>query len=108
MARAHERMAQLGRLNADSEEYSALAMVTLGNMREIHFDPEGRVNLPDDLMKFASIDGSAVFVGMGPTFQIWNQDKLDAYIKNAEEIAAQNLDLLNPPASMSPDLAPSS
>jgi len=50
MARAHERMAQLGRLNADSEEYSALAMVTLGNMREIHFDPEGRVNLPDDLM----------------------------------------------------------
>lgn len=109
MARAYERLDQLARLNQDSPQYSALAMVTLGNMRETHFDPEGRIVLPGDLMAHAGIDDSAVFVGMGRTFQIWQSDRLDAYMLQAEELAAQNLALLNPtpPATApSPIVAP--
>lgn len=102
MARAHERLEQLARLNQDSQQYSALAMVTLGNMREIHFDPEGRIVLPPDLMAHAEISDSAIFVGMGPTFQIWESARLDAYMLQAEEMAAQNLNLLSPSEPMPP------
>lgn len=89
MSRAHQRMAQLDELDEDDEDHWALAMVALGNMRQVTFDPEGRIILPEDLKEFAGIDDTAVFVGMGKTFQIWHPDRLTVRMAEAEEIAAR-------------------
>jgi len=36
------------------------------------FDENGRVLVPQDLLAATAIAGSALFIGVGPTFQIWN------------------------------------
>jgi MraZ protein len=40
----------------------------------LHFDKDGRVVLPEILLKHAQIDEQIAFVGRGSTFQIWNPD----------------------------------
>lgn len=107
LSRAYERMEQLANINADSDIHEALAMMTIGSMREIHFDPEGRIVLPPELIDHAGITDAAVFVGLGRTFQIWDQTRLDAFTQEAEEIAARNFELLQPgtPAHPANDVA---
>lgn len=95
LARVHERIEQLETLNQDSPQHAAIAMVTLGNMRQVPFDGEGRIVLPEDLMTYAGIVDSAVFVGLGKYFQIWNAEALDAYMAEAEAMAAQNITLFD-------------
>ena len=38
-----------------------------------HFDPdkEGRIGLPDDLIRHAGLTEAVFFMGLGRTFQIW-------------------------------------
>ncbi len=103
MKRVGERIEQLEKMNEDTSEHAAFAMVTLGNMRQVPFDGEGRIVLPADFMAFAGVTDSAVFVGLGKTFQIWEQAALDAYMAEAEAIAAQNIAMLNKPAPPAPE-----
>ena len=42
---------------------------------ELPFDDGGRILLPQELLKQAGIQGQALFVGIGPTFQIWNPER---------------------------------
>ena len=96
ISRVNARMEQLETLNENMPHVAALAMVTLGNMRKIPFDGEGRIILPEDLISYAGITDSAVFVGLGKYFQIWEANALEAYMLEAEAMAAQHLDLLSP------------
>lgn len=54
-----------------SEEQAALSGQVFGNMVELAWDADGRIVLPEPLIAHAGIDGQAMFVGMGPSFQIW-------------------------------------
>ncbi len=47
----------------------------LGMVKELAFDGEGRVVLPQSLADFAGIAEEAVFVGRGHRFQIWAPDE---------------------------------
>lgn len=94
MARVLARMDQLDTLNPDTREYAAISMVTLGNMRQVSIDGDGRMILPEDMLAYAGITESAVFVGLGRTFQIWEAEALDAYMQEAETIAAENINML--------------
>ena len=94
MARVMARIEQLEALNQDTPQHQAFAMVTLGNMRQVGVDGDGRMILPEDLMTFAGITDSAVFVGLGRTFQIWEASALDAYMIEAEAMAEENVAML--------------
>lgn len=47
----------------------------LPETEELPFDGEGRIILPEHLIKLAKIDDKAMFVGIGRVFQIWSPEK---------------------------------
>ena len=94
MPQVMARIAQLDTLKTDSPQRAAIAMMTLGTMRQISIDGDGRMILPEELMEYAGIKTEAVFVGLGHTFQIWEGTALDAYIIEAEALAQEAADML--------------
>lgn len=76
-------------LDPYSEEHNAFATTILGGCVQLAFDSEGRVLLPEHLMKEAGIDEKAVFVGKGATFEIWAPDAFEKYAEKARELAKE-------------------
>ena len=60
-----------------------------GEAEQLPFDKDGRVILPKKLINHAEIDKNVMFVGLGPTFQLWNPESYESkkinMIKNAQE-----------------------
>ena len=57
-----------------SETQDNLTNLVFGDARRFTFDSTGRINLSEKLLKHAQITDSAVFVGKGRKFQIWNPE----------------------------------
>ncbi len=57
-----------------SEEQDDLSNLIFGDAKRYPFDSTGRIMLSEKLLKHAQITNSAVFVGKGRKFQIWNPD----------------------------------
>ena len=70
----------------DSELDDLTAML-FADARQLAFDVTGRIVIPAELLKHANITNTAVFVGRGNSFQIWNPDAFRA----AQEKSLQNL-----------------
>ena len=89
-----ERLEHLSRsidsLDPYSDERDAFATIILGGSVKLSFDSEGRVVLPESLIKFANLVGEACFVGKGQTFEIWNPKEYKEYYLKAKEMAMQN------------------
>ncbi|MDR1477215.1 MAG: division/cell wall cluster transcriptional repressor MraZ [Rickettsiales bacterium] len=58
-------------LDLFSEENQNLSSLIFADARQLQFDVTGRIVIPADLIKYAGINGDALFVGKGKTFQIW-------------------------------------
>jgi MraZ protein len=54
-----------------SEDHESLATAFYGESRILKIDPDGRVVLPEEFRAYAGIGETAVFVGQGFKFQIW-------------------------------------
>lgn len=57
-----------------SETQDNLTNLIFGDAKRYTFDSTGRINLSEKLLKHAEITDSAVFVGKGRKFQIWNPE----------------------------------
>ena len=55
-----------------SETQDNLTNLIFGDARRFTFDSTGRIMLSEKLLKHAEITDTAVFVGKGRKFQIWN------------------------------------
>ncbi len=66
-------------LGGDSAVETVMAL-----SRELPFDGEGRIILPEELARHAGITEQAVFVGRGARFQIWAPENHEP--RQAEEI----------------------
>ena len=55
-----------------SETQDDLTNLVFGDAKRYPFDSTGRIMLSEKLLKHAEIKDSAVFVGKGRKFQIWN------------------------------------
>lgn len=55
-----------------SETQDNLTNLIFGDAKRYTFDSTGRINLSEKLLKHAGITDTAVFVGKGRKFQIWN------------------------------------
>lgn len=70
-------------LDLFSEKQEELNNLIFSDARMLSFDTTGRIILPEDLINFANIDKTALFVGRGKTFQIWNKE---LFLKQNETI----------------------
>ena len=66
MANATDKM---GVFDNDLDDLSALLFA---DARPLPFDVTGRIVIPEELLKHANIKDTALFVGRGNSFQIWN------------------------------------
>ncbi|HEX7008220.1 MAG TPA: division/cell wall cluster transcriptional repressor MraZ [Alphaproteobacteria bacterium] len=75
----YERITEVAAALDDPDLYTAeqrqQAENILARSVELPFDDGGRILLPQELLKHAGIQGQAMFVGIGPTFQIWNPER---------------------------------
>ncbi|MEM9725358.1 MAG: cell division/cell wall cluster transcriptional repressor MraZ, partial [Pseudomonadota bacterium] len=79
LGRVHGLAAALARMNPISEERDAIATAILADVHLANFDAEGRVVLPEELMRAAELEGEALFAGLGDKFQIWRPERFDAW-----------------------------
>ena len=69
-----------------SETQDDISNLVFGDAKRYPFDSTGRSMLSEKLLKHAQITDSAVFVGKGRKFQIWNPDN---WAKEEQRIRAQ-------------------
>jgi MraZ protein len=74
-------------LDPYSEERDAFETMIFGEAVQLSFDGEGRVVLPQSLMKHAGIEEQACFVGKGVIFEIWQPQNFKEYLNSAQKIA---------------------
>ena len=76
-ARMDEISARMDHYDLFSDDQDDLATTIFGQSVQLLFDGEGRVVLPQDLMRDAQITEAATFVGLGRKFQIWSPPLFD-------------------------------
>lgn len=84
-----------------SEEAATLTTM-LSSAQEMRIDSEGRISLPADFIDYADLTQTALFAGIGRSFQIWHPEKF----RERDAIARKNAKLnglpkltLNAPSS---------
>jgi MraZ protein len=92
--RTKQLSASIDNLDPYSEERDAFATILLGGSIKLSFDNEGRILLPEALIKFAGLKDKACFVGKGQTFEIWDPARYEEHYKKAKELALKNRALL--------------
>lgn len=64
--------------DAFSAEQDEITSLIFAEARQLSWDPEGRIMLPEDLLAHANITDACAFVGKGRTFQIWQPEAFTA------------------------------
>lgn len=81
-------------LDPFSEERDAFATAVLGGSFQLTIDGDGRVIVPENLLKKAKIKNNAVFVGKGSTFEIWEPKQFEEYMAKAKKEAKDKRNML--------------
>ena len=74
-------------LNPFEEKRDIFATSVLAESENLQFDSEGRISIPDKLLKHAKIKQTMLFVGQGKTFQIWEPKLFDKFKTQARKKA---------------------
>ena len=69
-----------------SETQDNLTNLIFGDARRFTFDSTGRIMLTEKLLKHAGIGDTAVFVGKGRKFQIWNPENWEEEARIRAEV----------------------
>jgi len=69
----------VGKVDLFSDEHDDLTATLFADAKQLAFDGEGRIMLPEILTQHAKIDEAAAFVGRGHTFEIWQPKALETY-----------------------------
>jgi len=77
----------VGRHPTGSQMREALELVYFGECEKLKVDPDGRTILPKRLREHAGIAETAVFVGFGNKFQIWEPKAYEKFRESAREQA---------------------
>ena len=74
-------------LNPFEEKRDIFATSVLSESVDLQFDSEGRISIPDKLLKHAKIKQTMLFVGQGKTFQIWEPKIFEKFKMQARKKA---------------------
>ena len=72
-------------LNPFEEKKDFFATSILSESINLQFDSEGRISIPEKLLKHAKIKNNVLFVGQGKTFQIWESAAFEKFKANAKK-----------------------
>lgn len=72
MSRMDKMAAATDKMGVFDDDTNDLTAMLFADARPLVFDSTGRVMVPDELLKHAGITDTALFVGRGNGFQIWN------------------------------------
>jgi len=90
MSRMHELSEAADNLDIFSKQKEDLSTLLFANAKELPFDVAGRIIIPQDFLEAVGISDTALFVGRGKTFQIWNKIEFEKLQKvvldNAKKI----------------------
>jgi len=86
----NRQQALVGEHDPTSELHDDFAYTHLGDAIELSLDSEGRVGLPDLLMRHAQLDEAAAFVGLGDYFELWEPRALEVRKLQARRATAEN------------------
>ncbi|MDE3060975.1 MAG: cell division/cell wall cluster transcriptional repressor MraZ [Pseudomonadota bacterium] len=89
MARLAKLNQRIEKLDPYSEERDAFATVLFGESVQLTFDSEGRVMLPESLLKIAKLSEQATFVGKGEIFEIWEPAAYEAQVSRARALTRE-------------------
>ena len=87
MSRMEQMASATDKMGVFDSELDDLTALLFADARPLNFDVTGRVVIPADLLAHAGITETAVFVGRGNSFQIWNPDAF----RLAQEKSLNNL-----------------
>lgn len=73
-----------------SEKNEDITTLLFASAKELSFDSAGRIIIPADMLKEVGILDTALFVGRGKTFQIWNKTNFENIQKEAVEKAKKS------------------
>ena len=77
-------------LNPFEEKRDIFATSVLADSANLQFDSEGRVSIPNKLLRHAKIKQTILFVGQGKTFQIWEPKLFEKFKTQARKKANLN------------------
>ena len=66
---------KLMRLPSLNRQARRLQRLMIGYATELEMDGQGRVLLPRELRDFAQLDRSAILIGQGNKFELWDQER---------------------------------
>lgn len=89
----------VGNVDLFSDAHDDLTATLFADAKQLGFDSEGRIMLPESLAKHAGIGENAAFVGRGQTFEIWQPEALETYKAEARLRALENGRTLPRPGS---------
>ena len=72
-----------------SQEHDDLTAALFPDAKQLTFDGEGRIMLPEALCTHAQLTETAAFAGRGLYFEIWEPQALEAYKAEARKRAAE-------------------
>ena len=86
---------QLSRVKNPSMKLSRFMSKVLGLAEEVTPDAQGRVRIPQPLMREAGLAKDVVLVGMGRKFEIWDQERFEALELEdvSDELASGGIDI---------------
>jgi MraZ protein len=82
-------LASLGNVDMFSDAHDDITAAVFADTKQLAFDGEGRIMLPEALTRHAGIGDVAAFVGRGPTFEIWEPARFETYKAEARKRALE-------------------
>jgi MraZ protein len=79
----------LGKIDLFSDEHDDLTATLFADAKQLAFDGEGRIMLPDALIAHAGLKEQAAFVGRGANFEVWDPELLNVYKSQARARALE-------------------
>jgi MraZ protein len=63
--------------------------MVLGRAEKLELDPQGRVRVPQALMRYAGLSKDVLLVGQGGKFEIWDTQRYESLKFNASAVDAE-------------------
>jgi MraZ protein len=82
-------LSSLGNEEIFSDAHDDITAAVFSDTKQLAFDGEGRIMLPEVLLRHAGIGEVAAFVGRGPTFDIWEPSRFEIYKAEARKRALE-------------------
>lgn len=76
---------KLGKLPASQLEARGFARIMLAGAAAVDFDTLGRILVPEYLKTYASLQKTAVIIGLYNRLEVWDETKWQEYKQNAEK-----------------------